>query len=147
MYEKLIILCNKCVMYINSVSVITRVDCYLLFVPQLQGNKQVLGQQREKLADIDSLRPQDPNQRNKASWTNDEQLLAVQGMQLPTYVHNFMWVCLSVYIVSVGCWLLCVCWCLFAFTIINSFSPMCVGDICSACWDYLKSMHRHWSLN
>ncbi|XP_072165658.1 REST corepressor 1-like [Diadema setosum] len=48
---------------------------------QLQGNKQMLSQQKEKLLDIDTLRPQDPAQRNKSSWTNDEQLLAVQAFR------------------------------------------------------------------
>lgn len=41
----------------------------------------MVGQQKEKMIDIDTLRPPEPAQRNKSSWTNDEQLLAVQGKQ------------------------------------------------------------------
>ncbi|XP_780930.3 REST corepressor 1 [Strongylocentrotus purpuratus] len=48
---------------------------------QLQGNKQMVGQQKEKMIDIDTLRPPEPAQRNKSSWTNDEQLLAVQAIR------------------------------------------------------------------
>ncbi|XP_054758717.2 REST corepressor 3-like isoform X2 [Lytechinus pictus] len=48
---------------------------------QLQNNKQLVGQQKEKMIDVDSFRPPEPAQRNKSSWTNDEQLLAVQALR------------------------------------------------------------------
>ena len=47
---------------------------------QIQYNKQVLSRQREKVSlELTNLRPPENNQRNKSSWTSDEQLLAVQG--------------------------------------------------------------------
>lgn len=50
---------------------------------QVQNNKQGLSALRRKTSEgIDDLRPQDSNTRINARWTNDELLLAVQGLLL-----------------------------------------------------------------
>lgn len=46
----------------------------------MQNNKQSLSSFKRKTAEgIDDLRPPDANNRIISRWTNDEQLLAVQG--------------------------------------------------------------------
>ncbi|XP_039293853.1 REST corepressor 1 isoform X2 [Nilaparvata lugens] len=49
---------------------------------QVQNNKQVLSSLKRKTSEgIETMRPPDTNNRINARWTNDELLLAVQGMR------------------------------------------------------------------
>ncbi|XP_072039320.1 REST corepressor 3-like [Amphiura filiformis] len=49
---------------------------------KIQYNKQVLSHQKEKVIfELGNLQPGENNQRNKSSWTSDEQLLAVQAIR------------------------------------------------------------------
>lgn len=49
---------------------------------QVQNNKQMISQLRHKTAmDIENLRPLEANARVNARWTNDELLIAVQGIR------------------------------------------------------------------
>ncbi|CAG2230245.1 REST corepressor 1-like [Mytilus edulis] len=48
---------------------------------QVQNHKQMISMQKHKMGCIDELRPPEGNQRINARWTNEELLLAVQGVR------------------------------------------------------------------
>lgn len=49
---------------------------------QIQYNKQWIAYQKEKILGTEPMQPADLTQKNSSRWTNEEQLIAVQGKYL-----------------------------------------------------------------